>query len=90
MGPLDTHVGGMAAVRVLGAIIEIIAAALMVRYNRVDVALKINAILGLAGPLVLIAVTVLGVVGLSGRVAPYKLTLIFIGVYLMLLGSNPD
>lgn len=90
MWDVDRYVSGMAFIRVLGALVEIGAAGLMVRFNRVEYALKLNALLGLVGPLVLIIVTVLGVAGLAGRISTQKIILIFIGVYLMLLGSSPD
>jgi hypothetical protein len=78
----------MAAIRLLSASIEITAALLMLRLNRVEAALRINGVLGLVGPTILIAVTLLGVVGLAGRIAPAKIVLIFAGVYLILYGSR--
>lgn len=79
---------GMAAIRFLSASIEITAALIMLRYNRVDTALRINGILGLVGPTILIAVTLLGITGLAGRISLGKIALVFMGVYLILFGTR--
>jgi hypothetical protein len=79
----------MAAIRLLSACIEITGAILILRFGRVETALRINGLLGLVGPTILIAVTLLGVAGLAGRIVPGKIALIFIGVYLILYGSRP-
>lgn len=89
MGGRDPYVSGMALVRFISAGVEITAALLMLRYNRVDTALRINGVLGLVGPAILLVVTTVGVVGLSGKLNPAKIALIFIGVYLILFGSRP-
>src|SRR5579875_2325722 len=79
----DPFVTSMALVRFLSASIEATAAFLMLRGNRVDTALRINGLLGLVGPTILLATTALGVVGLSGRIQAAKIGLIFMGVYLI-------
>jgi hypothetical protein len=79
----------MAMIRFLSASVEITAAILMLRYNRVETALRINGVLGLVGPAILLVVTTLGVVGLSARLSAAKIALIFMGVYLILFGSRP-
>jgi hypothetical protein len=84
----EPYVRGMAAIRLLSACIEITGAILILRFGRVDTALRINGLLGLVGPTILIAVTLLGVAGLAGRIVPAKIALIFIGVYLILYGSR--
>lgn len=84
----DPFVSSMAAVRLVSASIELTGALLILRAGRVDAALRINGLLGLAGPLVLITVTAIGVAGLAGRVPLGKILLIFIGVYLILYGSR--
>lgn len=89
MAGRDPYVAGMALVRLISASVELTAAILMLRYNRIDTALRINGILGLVGPAILLVVTTVGVVGLAGRLNPAKTALIFIGVYLILYGSRP-
>ena len=84
----DPFVGGMATVRFVSASIEFTAALLMLRMGRVDTALRINGVLGLVGPLILIVTTALGVAGMAGRVQVGKIALIFAGVYLILYGSR--
>ncbi len=87
-GVHDPFVRGMAGVRFLSSAIECTAALLMLRLGRVDSALRINGVLGLVGPTVLIVTTVVGVAGLAGRVQIGKVLLIFVGVYLILYGSR--
>ena len=84
----DPFVRGMATVRFLSSAIECTAAIFMLRLGRVDSALRINGVLGLVGPAVLIVTTALGVAGLAGRVQVGKILLIFAGVYLILYGSR--
>ena len=78
----------MAAVRFLSAAIEATGATLILRSARVDQALRINGLLGLAGPVILITVTALGVTGMAGKIHAGKILLIFMGVYLILYGSR--
>lgn len=84
----DPLVKQMAGLRMLSAAIEITAALLMLRFNRLDTALRINGLLGLVGPLVLLAVTAVGLIGLAGRVHPRKLLTILVGVALILAGTR--
>lgn len=84
----DPHVFGMALIRFLSAAIEFSAALLMLRFNRVEAAIGVNAALGLVGPLILLFATMVGVLGISGRVSPGKLLLIILGVALILRGTR--
>ncbi|BAS25871.1 hypothetical protein LIP_0011 [Limnochorda pilosa] len=76
----------MALLRVLSASIEITAAYLMVRFGRVDQAMRINGLLGMVGPSVLVLVSVLGLAGLSAQLPWTRLGIIACGVALILLG----
>lgn len=87
-GVHDPFVRGMASVRFVSSAIECTAAILMLRFGRVDSALRINGILGLVGPTVLIVTSALGVAGMAGRIQVGKVLLIFAGVYLILYGSR--
>ncbi|MTI79775.1 MAG: DUF2619 domain-containing protein [Firmicutes bacterium] len=84
----DKIVFSMAAMRFLSSFIEFSAAMLMLKYNRVDTAFKINAVLALIGPTVLIIVTALGLVGLAGKVPLSKMVYIGLGVSLIFYGVN--
>jgi hypothetical protein len=81
-------VHNMAYLRVIGAAIEIIAALLMIWRGSIASALKINALLGLVGPAVLLAVSALGLVGIAVHVSPLKTTMVGLGVILILLGAR--
>lgn len=84
----DKIVMAMAAVRFLSATIEFSAAMLMLYFNRVEDAFKINAVLALVGPTALITVTSLGLVGLAGKVSLLGMVSIMLGVALIFLGIN--
>jgi hypothetical protein len=84
----DPFVRGMAGVRFLSSAIECTAAILMLRLGRVDAALRINGLLGLVGPAVLVLTTALGVAGLAGRVPFAKLLLVVAGVYLIFYATR--
>jgi Protein of unknown function (DUF2619). len=81
-------VRAMAAMRFVSGSIEILAALLILRLARVETAVQINAALGLVGPAFFIAVTFLGIAGLSGKLPPAKLLLIAAGVALVFLGGR--
>ncbi|MDN5345133.1 MAG: hypothetical protein PWQ18_1247 [Clostridia bacterium] len=82
----EKHVLAMAAIRVLSSMIELAAAILMLKLNRVEAALKINATLALVGPTVMMMVMALGLWGLAGKIAPYKMLIIILGVGLIFYG----
>jgi hypothetical protein len=85
---VDKIVYGMAGLRLLSATIEFSAAMLMLKFGRVETAFKINALLALIGPTILITVTSLGLVGLAGKVSPGGMVLIILGVGMIFLGIN--
>lgn len=84
----DKIVFAMAMLRCLSACIEMTAAMLMLKYGRVETALKINAILAMVGPSIMIIVTTLGLAGLAGKVSFSKLGIIFAGVVLIFYGLS--
>ena len=77
----------MAGVRLISASIELTAAYLMVR-SSLPRAVSINAVLGLAGPVIFTVVSALGIVGLAGRISPLRLIVVSIGVALVLLSTR--
>ncbi|MBI2875191.1 MAG: YqhV family protein [Firmicutes bacterium] len=78
----------MALVRVLSASIELTGAYLIYRVAKVEHALRVNAVLGMVGPTILIIVTLLGISGLAGRIPPGKLLLLLSGVVLIFAGTS--
>ncbi|HBT19839.1 MAG TPA: DUF2619 domain-containing protein [Peptococcaceae bacterium] len=84
----DKYVFGMALVRFFSAFMEFSAAVLMLKLNRVDKAMQVNAFLALVGPIVLITATGIGLAGLAGKTSPYKLILIALGVFLIVVGAR--
>ncbi|MBO8128844.1 MAG: YqhV family protein [Peptococcaceae bacterium] len=83
---MDKIVLSMASLRFLSASIEFTAAMLMLYFGRVETAFKINALLALTGPTILITVTTLGLVGLAGKTSPLGMLCILVGVGLIFLG----
>lgn len=82
----DKHVLAMAAVRILSSLIELTAAILMLKLNRVEAALKINATLALVGPTIMLTVMALGLWGLAGKIPLSKMLTIILGVGLIFYG----
>ena len=78
----------MISIRLLSSFIEFSAAMLMLYLKSVESAIRINAILGLIGPLILIIVTFLGLVEISHQLNFKKLLLICLGVLFILLGTR--
>ncbi len=85
---MDPFVRGMALVRFLSATAELAGALLMIRANRLEDAFRINAALGLVGPLVLMLTATIGVMGLAGKLSLAKIAMIFAGVCLIFLGTR--
>lgn len=84
----DKVVFGMAMLRLLSCTIEFIAAMLFLKFNSIEKALKINAVLALIGPTVMSIVMVLGLAGLSGKVSTGKFVIIIAGVLLIFYGVS--
>lgn len=83
---LEKAIIGMAMLRVLSGSIEIFAAFLMLKVNQVEKALLINSSLALVGPLILIATTTIGLVGIADKISFHKILWILIGVACILIG----
>lgn len=84
----DKIVLSMAGLRFLSASIEFTAAMLMLMYGRVETAFKINALLALVGPTILITVTTLGLIGLAGKINGSGMVIVILGVALIFIGIN--
>ncbi len=85
---MDPFVKCMALVRLFSAAVELLGAYLMIKLNRLDAAVRVNALLGLIGPLVLLTATTIGLLGLADRLPPPRLLMILTGVGLILLGTR--
>ena len=78
----------MAMHRLIAGTIEISAGLLMLKFGRMQTALKINSILGLIGPIILTLVGTVGLIGLSSELSWSKLILTALGVLLIFLGAR--
>lgn len=78
----------MGILRAFSGLIELTAALLMIHFNDVSTSLKINALLAIIGPSVMILVTTLGLIGISSQVSPWKMLTILLGVILIFYGLN--
>lgn len=83
---LNKIVLSMAMLRLLSGSIEICAALIMLRLNEIDKALVVNSSLALVGPLVLIATTTIGLVGLSDKLSASKFVWVAVGVTCLMIG----
>jgi len=84
---VDPILIAMASMRLVSALIELGAAMLFIKYRSVEKAIRINATLGLLGPLIFMGVSLLGLTSLSGKVSFMKLVIISIGVILVMIGT---
>ena len=78
----------MGLLRLLSGILELSAGSLMIYFNNVEIALKINALLALIGPTIMIMVTSLGLVGIAGNVSLAKMFTVASGAALIFIGLN--
>jgi len=78
----------MALLRLLAGSIEITAALLMLKFGRVQTAIKINGVLGLIGPVILTVVSSLGIIGLAQQIPLSKLVTVALGVILIFVGTR--
>ncbi|UOE95913.1 YqhV family protein [Alkalihalobacillus sp. LMS39] len=83
---LEAAVLGMVLIRIISGLIELSAAALMFRFNSVEKAVAINALLAVVGPVVLISTMAIGLVGMADKLSVGKLLFIGAGVALILVG----
>ncbi|PDO10861.1 MAG: hypothetical protein BLM47_04980 [Candidatus Reconcilbacillus cellulovorans] len=83
---VDRFVFAMAALRMLSGCLELTAAFIMIRFNRVEQALLVNSALAAVGPVVLIATTAVGLAGVAGKLPMSKFLWIAVGVLCVLTG----
>ncbi len=78
----------MICLRLTSSFIELIAAYLMFYFRSIETAIRINAILGLVGPVVLVLVTFIGLIGISNQLNINNILLIALGILLILFGTR--
>ncbi|NOU89565.1 DUF2619 domain-containing protein [Paenibacillus sp. LMG 31460] len=76
----------MASLRMMSGSIEIIAAIVMLRLATVEKALLVNSGLALVGPLVLLATTTIGLVGIAEKLSIGKMLWVIAGVSCLFIG----
>ena len=86
--PMDKVVVSMALIRILSCLIELGAALLMLKFNKVETALKINAVLAFVGPVILMSVMALGLFGMAGKMPTSKMFFIVLGVLFIFYGAS--
>ncbi|HHW02373.1 MAG TPA: YqhV family protein [Thermoanaerobacterales bacterium] len=84
---MNPYLVSMAAMRFISSMIEFCAALLFLHSREVETALRINALLGLVGPVVFAGVSFLGICAVAGNVSFAKLVVILTGVVLVLIGT---
>jgi hypothetical protein len=72
--------------RILSGSIEIFAAFLIYRFNSLEHALKINAVLASIGPLIFLGATYLGLTGLTQKMNYNKMIFVYLGAALIFWG----
>lgn len=80
--------GSMAALRVISGLIEIATALVFLKAGRIETALRLNAFLGLVGPVIFLAVSALGIVAIAVKLPPAKVALVSLGILLVLWGTS--
>jgi uncharacterized membrane protein YeaQ/YmgE (transglycosylase-associated protein family) len=78
----------MAALRFLSSAVEGLAAVYILRQERVAGALRVNAVLGLVGPTILILVTLIGLAGIAEKLSWERIFLIFGAVVLIFVATR--
>jgi hypothetical protein len=78
----------MATIRVISGLLEIMVAIIFLKSGRVENALRMNAFLGLIGPLVFLLVSVLGVVAIAVKLSWPKMILVCLGIIMVMLGTK--
>ncbi|MCL6614051.1 MAG: DUF2619 domain-containing protein [Firmicutes bacterium] len=78
----------MALVRFFSGLLEMLAAVAFLRLGKVEAALRLNALLGLFGPLVFALVSLLGLTSIAVRLPPAKIVLLSLGIVLILIGTK--
>lgn len=83
---LNKIVMTMATLRLTSGTIEICAALLMLKLNQIDKALIVNSSLAFVGPVILLATTTIGLVGMADKLSPSKFVWVVAGIACLMIG----
>jgi len=83
----ENTLNNMALLRVISGLVEILIAIAFLKFGKVETALRLNAFLGLIGPLIFILVSVLGITVMTMRLSWSKMICLILGSILVLLGT---
>ncbi|SDZ58788.1 Protein of unknown function [Evansella caseinilytica] len=83
---LETALIAMVVLRLLSGTFEVTAALLMLKFNSVEKALAINALLAIAGPIILIITMTIGLIGIADKISFGKILIVALGILLILIG----
>ncbi len=81
-------ISSMSILRILSGLLEITTAILIIKFQKVETALQLNALLGLVGPIIFLFVSTLGLVAVAVKISPFKIVFIVLGVIFTLLGTK--
>lgn len=81
-------VWGIRIARAVSAVLEVTIALALWRMTDARSMLRLNAMLGMAGPLVFITVSALGLAATVDRLQPHKLGMVFLGIVMVILGTR--
>lgn len=74
--------------RGLSALVEVIVFLALLRAKSMPQAIRLSTVPGLMGPVIFIAVMLLGVAGVAGRISPVKLGALLIGAAMILWSTR--
>jgi len=84
----DKAIETMAGLRFFSSFLEVTAAITILFFNDIRTALRINAALGLVGPIILIIVTAIGLYSAADELSTGRIFMILGGVGLIILGTR--
>lgn len=79
---------GMRLLRLCSLLVEVIGLAWMIKATRVAELVRINALMGIAGPLIMVLVSLIGMGALAGDLKPGRLIMLGAGVLLILFATR--
>lgn len=78
----------MIYLRFLLAIISLVAVYLMIKFPTVEAGLRINAVLAISNPAILLLINLVGVSGMANKMDPSKLIFVLLGAIFIMLGTS--
>ncbi|HLU21225.1 YqhV family protein [Lederbergia graminis] len=87
---IEKAILGMFLLRLLSGSLEVFVAFVILRYNDIEKALVVNTSLAMVGPLVLLATTTIGLMGIADKISLSKFIWIIGGVACILYGVKSN